>query len=59
MRHLITISALVVVALSACSSESDAPEERGEHVWKGQVEAIDKAREVETILKRKQDNENQ
>ncbi len=61
MRYPITIPVLVLglSALAACSSETDAPEESGEHVWKGQVEAIDKAREVETILKRNQNQENQ
>jgi hypothetical protein len=64
MRHLTKIPVLVLVqvlavaALAACSSESDAPQAGEEHVWKDQVEAIDKAREVETILKRKHDQEN-
>lgn len=61
MRNLITFPALclALLALCACSSESDEAETSKEHVWKGQVEAIDKAREVETILKRKQDQEQQ
>ena len=60
MRYLITypVLGLALLALSACSSESDDVEASEEHVWKGQVEAIDKAREVETILKRKQKEEN-
>jgi hypothetical protein len=36
--------------LSGCSSEDDEGEVK-EHVWKDQVEAIDKAREVENVLK--------
>jgi hypothetical protein len=61
MRYLITFPTLclALLALSACSSESDQADTGKEHVWKDQVEAIDKAREVETILKRKQDQEQQ
>ncbi|HSS64445.1 MAG TPA: hypothetical protein VLS27_08415 [Gammaproteobacteria bacterium] len=35
------------LSLSACSSEDN---EVQEHVWKDQVEAIDKAREVENVI---------
>ena len=61
MRHIITFSAvaLALMALGACSSESSEAETTENHVWKGQVEAIDKAREVETILKRKHDQQEQ
>ena len=51
MRRSILFS-FALLAVTACSSESDAPETTEEHVWKGQVEAIDKAREVGTILQR-------
>ena len=51
------VAALLLLALSACSSEPDEVETSEEHVWKGQTEAIDKAREVETILKREQPKE--
>jgi len=56
MRYLIRIPALglALLALCACNSEPDEAQSRQEHVWKDQVEAIDKAREVETILERKQ-----
>ena len=61
MRHIITFPAvaLALMALGACSSESSEAEPTENHVWKGQVEAIDKAREVETILKRKHDQQEQ
>ena len=61
MRHITIAPAvgLALLALAACSSESEEAESSEEHVWKGQVEAIDKAREVETILKRKSDQQNQ
>lgn len=61
MRHIITFSAMVLalMALGACSSESSEAETAEDHVWRGQVEAIDKAREVETILKRKHDQQEQ
>ncbi len=60
MRYVIIVPvlSLALLALAACSSEPDEAQARKEHVWKGQVEAIDKAREVETILKRKQNQEN-
>jgi hypothetical protein len=56
MRYLIAIPLLVMALLlgSGCSSESNDPQTRGDHVFEGQVEAIDKARDVETMLKRKQ-----
>ena len=46
----IPILSLALIALAACSSEPDETQARKEHVWKGQVEAIDKAREVVTQL---------
>ncbi len=61
MDHKIGFSALslVLMLLAACSSESDQPQTRKETVWKDQTGAIDKAREVETILQRKREQENQ
>ncbi len=53
------ILSLTLIALTSCSSEPDEAQARKEHVWKDQVEAIDKAREVETILKRKHEQLNQ
>ena len=56
----IAVHCLALMAVAACSSESDGGQTEKEHVWKKQTEAIDKAREVETILKRKQqEQENQ
>jgi len=61
MRHafVTTLVAFALLVIAACSSESDAPEASEEHVWKGQVESIDKAREVETILQRDQERKSQ
>lgn len=61
MRYTIIFPGLclALVALGACSSESGDDQSDSGHVWQGQVEAIDKAREVETILKRKQEQEQQ
>ena len=60
---LLAVCVALLVGLAACSPDPDSAAEQGEeegrHVWKGQTEAIDKAREVETILKRKQQQENQ
>ena len=50
----IAFSCLVLIALAACSSEPDDGQTEKEHVWKEQTGTIDKTREVETILKRKQ-----
>ncbi|NIM28322.1 MAG: hypothetical protein GTO67_15085 [Gammaproteobacteria bacterium] len=61
MRYtsMAVVFGVALLTLGACSSESDDAKSDAEHVWKDQVEAIDKAREVETILKRKHDQQNQ
>ena len=43
---------LLMVLLAACSGESgiSATEEKGEHVWKTQTDALEKARQVEGLL---------
>ena len=43
---------LVVVLLSACSAgeEGRKAEEQGEHVWKTQTDALEKAKRVEGLL---------
>jgi hypothetical protein len=56
---IIPILGAALVTLAACSSEPDDARTSEEHVWKEQTGAIDKAREVETILKRGQDQETQ
>ncbi|NCF29990.1 MAG: hypothetical protein GWP69_21640, partial [Gammaproteobacteria bacterium] len=53
-KLIVPILALTCVALPSCSSEPDDAKSSKEHVWKEQTGAIDKAREVETILKRDQ-----
>lgn len=45
---------LFVVAFAGCSVESGDEQAEKDHVWKGQTESIDKAREVETLLEQKQ-----
>ena len=61
MRYIAIIPtlAVVVISLAACSSEPDGAQTSKEHVWKEQTGAIDKAREVETILKRTQQQQQQ
>ena len=61
MRNIIIIPilSLGLMALAACSSESDEAQTGKEHVWKGQTQTIDKAREVEGILQRKHNQQNQ
>jgi starvation-inducible outer membrane lipoprotein len=58
-KIVIPILSLGLMALAACSSEPDEAQTSKEHVWKSQTQAIDKAREVEGILQRKQTRENQ
>jgi len=59
-KIIIPIFSLGLMALAACSSEPDGAQSSKEHVWQGQTQAIDKAREVEAILQRsKQARENQ
>ena len=44
----------VIVLLGSCSGDQESGEQtrtRGDHVWKDQVEAIDKAGQVEDMLK--------
>lgn len=53
------ILSLALIAITACQSEPDQGQGKKEHVWKEQTGAIDKAREVESILKAKKDQENQ
>jgi hypothetical protein len=51
-RHLrrLALSAVVITLLSACSDSEEARSEagapRGDHVFKAQAEAVDKARDV-------------
>ena len=39
-----------LMSLAACSSDTDTAAD--EHVWEDQVEALDKAKEVEDMLKK-------
>ncbi|MDX2312791.1 MAG: hypothetical protein QNL90_01855 [Gammaproteobacteria bacterium] len=61
MRQLRIFLALgvVLIMLGGCSSEPDDADTSKEHVWKEQTDSIDKAREVETILKRDQEKKKQ
>lgn len=56
MNHAIRAATvgLLVVVVAGCSAESGDGQDGEEHVWKEQTEAIDKAREVESVLKQKQ-----
>ncbi len=61
MRYIAIIPtlAVILIGLAACSSEPDGAQTSKEHVWKEQTGAIDKAREVESILKRGQEQKRQ
>lgn len=56
---LALIALMAIMAMAACESEPDEGATKNEHVWKDQTGAIDKARDVEAILKRKKNQENQ
>jgi hypothetical protein len=58
-KSTLLILGLALTALAACQSEPDPEQGKKEHVWKEQTGAIDKAREVESLLKAKKDQENQ
>ena len=58
-KIVIPILSLGLMALAACSAEPDEAQTSKEHVWKGQTQTIDKAREVEAILQRKRTRDNQ
>ena len=49
------LALVVALGASGCDQRPAGEEEAGDHVFKGQVEAIDKAREVETMLRQKSD----
>lgn len=54
--RVITVLAGLALTLVLAGCEQEPAEPRAEdHVFKGQVQAIDKAREVETMLRQKSD----
>ena len=61
MRYIaiIPVFGAALLGLAACGSEPDGAQAGKEHVWKEQTRAIDKAREVESILKQAQEQQKQ
>ena len=53
-RVIIVLVYLALAFLAGCEQEPAEPRAE-DHVFKGQVQAIDKAREVETMLRQKSD----
>lgn len=53
------VLAVALLTLAACSVETDGAQTSEEHVWKEQTGAIDKAREVESILERAKEQKTQ
>ena len=48
------------VILSACDNEREEVEHASQpHVWQGQVDALDKAKEVDNVLKESADRQRQ
>jgi len=52
--HRVALSVVVALMLSACSGDEEpkvsAEEQKTDHVWKEQTQAIDKARDVGRLL---------
>lgn len=43
-------SVLLVLLLAACGGEQEPPAEKRGHVWQEQINTMDKARDVDTLL---------
>lgn len=60
---LLTISAILIACSdedkAASDSSSSKPQLTGEHVWKDQTDAMDKAREVEGLIQDAADKQRQ
>lgn len=56
MRNYISLMAALLLATAGCSPQNDeptaavTPAEEPQHVWKDQVQALDKAKQVEQTL---------
>ena len=59
MKSVVLVLGLAVGVLTACDSGSEQKQTEKEHVWKEQTGAIDKAREVEKILQRSEEEKKQ
>lgn len=46
MKYLI----VTVLLLSGCGGEAEPPDEKRGHVWQEQIDTMDKARDVDTLL---------
>jgi PBP1b-binding outer membrane lipoprotein LpoB len=46
MKYLI----LAILLLSGCGGEQDPPDEKRGHVWQEQINTMDKARDVDSLL---------
>jgi len=49
----------LLFGLSACDSDSGEKNEPNEHVWQGQVESLDKAKQVESMVMDSADRQRQ
>ena len=61
---ILVLSGLLIVALQACSPGSDEPavneaKEEPQHVWKDQVKALDKAKNLEQDMNKAFEQRNQ
>jgi len=50
MNHLSRIFVIAVVLLAGCGGEPEPPVEKRAHVWQEQINTMDKARDVDTLL---------
>lgn len=50
MQTMMRYSVLLVLLLAACGGGQEPPAEKRGHVWQEQIDTMDKARDVDTLL---------
>ncbi len=49
-KYFCTLVAGIVALLIGCTDNGSGAVDRGDHVWKAQTDALDKAKQVEQVL---------
>ncbi len=50
MRNPTALCAVVSLLLVACAEQRESTTERGDHIWRAQTDAMDKARRIEGVV---------